>query len=231
MQPWDGKHAACQIGLPVNAVSRKSYSGINILLLWGAVIEKSYPSQIWLTYRQAESIGGNVRKGERGEVICYADRFVTKDEKQNAIAEGRDAVAIPFLKRYRVFNIAQCDVLPEDLYRQDAPLPEREIVSQAEALAQATGADIRIGGGEGPPAIGSRVGLNAFYVPAQDFVQLPPQPAFTDQINYYRTCFHELGHWTGHKTRLAREIMNWDQSGRGSTRSVDFHPELSRVGG
>ena len=81
MQPWDGKHAACQIGLPVNAVSRKSYSGINILLLWGAVIEKSYPSQIWLTYRQAESIGGNVRKGERGEVICYADRFVTKDEK------------------------------------------------------------------------------------------------------------------------------------------------------
>ena len=202
VQPWDGRHAACQIGLPVNAVSGKTYSGINILLLWGAVIEKGYPSQIWLTYRQAKSLGGNVRKGEHGEIICYADRFVTKDEKQNAIAEGRDAVAIPFLKRYRVFNIAQCDGLPEDLYRQDAPLPEREIVPQAEALAQATGADIRIGGDR------------AFYVPTQDFVQLPPQPAFTDQINYYRTCFHELGHWTGHKTRLDR-----DQSGRGSTKT------------
>ena len=202
VQPWDGQHAACQIGLPVNAVSGKPYSGINILLLWGAVIEKGYPSQIWLTYRQAKSLGGNVRKGERGEIICYADRFVTKDEKQNAIAEGRDAVAIPFLKRYRVFNIAQCDGLPEDLYRLDAPLPERKIVPQAEALVQATGADIRIGGDR------------AFYVPAQDFVQLPPQPAFTDQINYYRTCFHELGHWTGHKTRLDR-----DQSGRGSTKT------------
>ncbi|WP_075995200.1 ArdC family protein [Salaquimonas pukyongi] len=207
VQPWDGQHAACQIGLPVNAVSGKPYSGINILLLWGAVIEKGYPSQIWLTYRQAKSLGGNVRKGERGEIICYADRFVTKDEKQNAIAEGRDAVAIPFLKRYRVFNIAQCDGLPEDLYRLDAPLPERKIVPQAEALVQATGADIRIGGDR------------AFYVPAQDFVQLPPQPAFTDQINYYRTCFHELGHWTGHKSRLAREIMNLDQSGRGSTKT------------
>ena len=202
VQPWDGQHAACQIGLPVNAVSGKPYSGINILLLWGAVIEKGYPSQIWLTYRQAKSLGSYVRKGECGEIICYADRFVTKDEKQNAIAEGRDAVAIPFLKRYRVFNIAQCDGLPEDLYRLDAPFPEREIVPQAEALAKATGADIRIGGDR------------AFYVPAQDFVQLPPQPAFADQINYYRTCFHELGHWTGHKTRLDR-----DQSGRGSTKT------------
>ena len=202
VQPWDGQHAACQIGLPHNAVSQKPYSGINILLLWGAVIEKGYPSQVWLTYRQAKSLGGNVRKGEHGEVICYADRFISKDEQKNAIAEGRDAVAIPFLKRYRLFNIAQCDDLPEELYSQSAPLPECEIIPQAETLAQATGADIRIGGDR------------AFYVPSQDFVQLPPQPAFSDQINYYRTCFHELGHWTGHKTRLNR-----DQSGRGKNKT------------
>ena len=202
VQPWDGDHATCQIGLPQNAISQKSYSGINILLLWGAVIAKGYPSQIWLTYRQAKTLGGNVRKGEHGEVICYADRFVISDEKQNAIQEGRDAVAIPFLKRYRVFNIAQCDGLPEELYHQSAPLPERDTIPHAEALAKATGADIRI------------VGNRAFYVPSQDFVQLPPQPAFADQINYYRTCFHELGHWTGHKTRLDR-----DQSGRGQTKA------------
>lgn len=202
VQPWNGQHAACQIGLPQNVVSQKPYSGINILLLWGAVIEKGYPSQFWLTYRQAKSHGGNVRKGEHSEIICYADRFVSKDEKQNAIAEGRDAVAIPFLKRYRVFNIAQCDDLPEELYQQSAPLPEREVIPQAETLAQATGADIRIGGDR------------AFYLPSQDFVQLPPQPAFSDQINYYRTCFHELGHWTGHKARLDR-----DQSGRGKNQT------------
>lgn len=202
VQPWNGQDTACQIGLPQNAVSQKSYSGINILLLWGAVIEKAYPSQTWLTYRQAKSLGGNVRKGEHGEVICYADRFITKDEKQNASAEGRDAVAIPFLKRYRVFNIAQCDDLPTDLYQQSAPLPEREIIPEAEKLAEATGADIRIGGDR------------AFYVPSRDYVQLPPQPAFSEQINYYRTCFHELGHWTGHKTRLDR-----DQSGRGKTKT------------
>ena len=78
-----------------------------------------------------------------------------------------------------------------------APLPEREIVPQAEALIAATGADFRIGGDR------------AFYVPSGDFMQVPPQPAFFEQINYYRTCFHELSHWTGHDTRLAR-----DQSGR-----------------
>ena len=78
VQPWNGQQAACQIGLPQNAVSQNAYSGINILLLWGAIIEKGYPSQIWLTYRQAKSLGGNVRKGEHGKVICYADRFVTR---------------------------------------------------------------------------------------------------------------------------------------------------------
>jgi antirestriction protein ArdC len=81
-------------------------------------------------------------------------------------------------------------------------LPECELIPRAEALIQATKADIRIGGDR------------AFYVPAADYVQVPPQPAFFAQINYYRTCFHELGHWTGHPSRLDR-----DQSGAHGSKS------------
>jgi antirestriction protein ArdC len=74
------------------------------------------------------------------------------------------------------------------------PLPEREIVPVAEALIKATKADFRIGGDK------------AFYVPSLDFVAVPPQPAFFEQINYYRTSLHELTHWTGHHSRLARDF-------------------------
>lgn len=202
VQPWDGRHAACAVGLPRNASTGKCYSGINILILWGAVIQRGFAVQNWLTFKQAKAIGGTVRRGERGEVVCYVDRFTPKDEQRKAAESGEEAASIPFLKRYRVFNIAQCEGLPSDIADAPAPLPEREIIPRAESLASATGAAIRIGGDR------------AFYDPLADFVQLPPQPAFTEQINYYRTCFHELGHWTGHSSRLDR-----DQSGRFKTNS------------
>jgi antirestriction protein ArdC len=192
VQPWSSA-AACP-GLPRNAVSGRPYSGINVLILWGAVIEGGYPNQDWLTFRQALAAGGCVRKGERGQTIFYADKFVPKDEQGQVV--GDEPRAIPFLKRFTVFNAAQCDGLPERLTAAPAPLPEREQHWQAEALIAATGADFRIGGGQ------------AFYSPTLDFVQVPPQPAFAQQIDYYRTALHELGHWTGHESRLDR-----DQSG------------------
>ncbi|WFP65635.1 MULTISPECIES: zincin-like metallopeptidase domain-containing protein [unclassified Mesorhizobium] len=192
VKPWGRAKAA--LGLPKNAATGRSYSGINILILWGAVIERSYPGQNWLTFRQALSLGGNVRKGEHGTTIVHADRFIPKNEKERAKAEDTEPHAVPFLKRFTVFNVAQCDSLPEHLYSNAEPLPEREIVPKAEALMRASGADIRIGGDR------------AFYLPAGDFVQLPPQPAFFEPVNYYRTALHELGHWTGHPTRLARDL-------------------------
>jgi antirestriction protein ArdC len=213
VQPWSSA-AACP-GLPRNAVSGRPYSGINVLILWGAVIEGGYPSQDWLTFRQALAAGGCVRKGERGQTIFYADKFVPplrhsnnpsdrrnlglappKDEHEQGQAEGDEPRAIPFLKRFTVFNAAQCDGLPQRLTAAPAPLPEREQHEQADALIVATGADFRIGG------------ARAFYEIGSDYVQVPPQPAFAHQIDYYRTALHELGHWTGHKSRLDR-----DQSG------------------
>ncbi|CAO1650836.1 ArdC family protein [Parasphingorhabdus sp. NYA22] len=202
VKPWNSGNAVT--GLPRNAISGRHYSGINILILWGAVIDGGYPSQDWLTFRQALAAGGCVRKGEKGRTIFYADRFTPDDDRKeqgNGDAGNSDAPrSIPFLKRFTVFNAAQCDGLPERLTAEPAPLPQRELHDQAEALIAATAADFRTGG------------TKAFYNVGGDFVQVPPQPAFTHQIDYYRTALHELGHWTGHKTRLGR-----DQSGNFGT--------------
>lgn len=192
VQPWNSVSASP--GLPRNAKTGRCYSGVNVLILWGAVIEGGFPSQRWLTFRQALAAGGCVRKGEQGVTVCYADRFTPEAERNKVITEGGNARSIPFLKRFVVFNVAQCDGLPEQLSTDAPPLPERELVPVAESLITATGADFRIGGGR------------AFYSPEQDFVQVPPQPAFTHQIDYYRTALHELGHWTGHRSRLARDF-------------------------
>ena len=194
VQPWGHADVTAPLGLPANAQTGRNYSGINILLLWGAAIETARTTQVWLTYLQALALGGNVRKGERGTTICYADSFIPRKEKERAASEGVDPQRVGFLKRYTVFNIDQCEGLPGELYASAAPMPECETIPHAERLIAATGADFRIGGDK------------AFYVPPHDYIQVPPQPAFFEQINYYRTCFHELGHWTGHKSRLDREL-------------------------
>jgi antirestriction protein ArdC len=194
VRPW-GRAGAGRPGLPRNAATGRRYSGVNVLLLWGAGFSEGYASQNWLTFRQALAAGGSVRKGERGTTVVYADRFTPEAEKERARETGEDARVVPFLKRFTVFNLDQCEGL-DRLVPEPAPLPEREIVPRAEALIAATGADVRIGG------------ERAYYHPGEDYIRIPPQPAFFDQINYYRTTLHELIHWTGHPTRLRR-----DQSG------------------
>ena len=196
VQPWGTAGSGVGPGLPRNALTGRPYSGINILILWGEVIARSYPSQGWLTFRQALAAGGHVRKGEVGTTVVYADRFIPEAEKERALAEGGDARAVPFLKRFTVFNAAQCEGLPADLAADPAPLPEREIVPVAEEVIAASGVAFRVGGDK------------AYYAPSQDVVVVPPQPAFFDQVNYYRTCLHELTHATGHPARLGRDLSS-----------------------
>ena len=196
VQPWGTASAKAPLGLPRNAATGRSYSGINILILWGAVVQHGFPGQGWLTYRQAAALGGNVRKGEHGTTVVYADRFTPEDEKRRAFEAGEEAHAIPFLKRFTVFNTAQCDGLPDDIEAAVPPPPPGMIEPQVEALIKATGIDFRIGGDR------------AFYVPALDYVQVPPPAAYFEPINWHRTALHELGHASGHHSRLAR-----DQSG------------------
>ncbi len=182
--------------LPRNALTSRSYSGINILLLWASALANGWQRPGWLTFRQAIAAGGNVRKGEHGTQVVYADRFTPESEKERARESGGEARSVAFLKRFTVFNVAQCEGLPEDIMPQPVALPEREIVPVAEALIAASGVDFRIGGDK------------AFYAPGADYVQVPPQHAFYEPVNWFRTVFHELCHSTGHKSRLGRDLAN-----------------------
>ena len=153
-----------------------------------------YSVNRWVTFKQAQALGGTVMKGEKSTQIVYADRFVPKEERQKARETGDDPRSIAFLKTYNVFNVSQCEGLPIDLLDSSAPLPEREGIAHMEAFIDATGADFRIGG------------ERAYYSATDDYIQVPPQPAFREQINYYRTSMHELGHWSGAKHRCNRDL-------------------------
>ena len=170
VQPWGTTAAKAPLGLPKNSATGRLYSGINVLILWGAVIERSFPAQGWLTFRQALGLGGNVRKGEHGTTVVYADRFIPEDERKRAAESGDEPQAIPFLKRFTVFNVAQCEGLPEEIAVAEPPQPGL-VEPKVESLINATGIDFRIGGSR------------AFYASSEDYVQVPPAQAYFGPIN------------------------------------------------
>jgi antirestriction protein ArdC len=180
--------------MPKNVATGRLYSGINVLILWGAVIDRGFPSQNWLTFRQAAGLGGNVRRGERGITLVYADRFIPGDERERAAEIGEVPQAIPFLKRFTVFNIVQCEGLNDEIVVAMPPPKPELIEPKVEALIMATGVDFRIGGDR------------AFYMPFQDCVQVPSPRAYFEPINWHRTVLHELGHASGHPSRLNRDL-------------------------
>jgi antirestriction protein ArdC len=198
--------------MPKNAATGRAYSGVNVLILWGAVIEQGFPSQSWLTFRQALSLRGNVRKGERGTTVVYADRFVPDDERKRARETGEEAQAIPFLKRFTVFNSAQCENLPDDIAIAAPPPDPALIEPQVEALVKATGIDFRIGGNR------------AFYAPASDHVQVPPPQAYFEPINWHRTALHECSHASGAPLRLNRDL-----SGAFGTKKYAFEELIAEI--
>jgi antirestriction protein ArdC len=176
------------------------------------VIEHGFTGQSWLTFRQALSLGGHVRKGERGITVVYADRFVPAHEKRRVSETGEEAQAIPFLKRFTVFNSDQCDELPAEIATAAPPPLPGMIEPRIEALIKATGVDFRIGGNR------------ALYVPAEDYVQVPPPAAYLEPINWHRTALHELGHASGHGSRLNRDL-----SGSYGTRKYAFEELIAEL--
>jgi antirestriction protein ArdC len=194
VQPWGSSAVQAPLAMPKNAATQRGYSGINVLILWGAVVQHGFPSQSWLTFRQALSLGGNVRKGERGTTVVFADRFVPDQERARARVQGDEPNSIPFLKRFTVFNVAQCDGLAGDLVTVPPPVRDGLILPKVEALIRASGADLRLGGDK------------AFYSPALDYIQVPRPDAYFEPINWHRTALHELGHWSGAATRLGRDL-------------------------
>jgi antirestriction protein ArdC len=192
VQSWGSARVRAPLGLPKNATTGRHYSGINVLILWSAIVENGYAVQSWLTYKQALALGGHVRKGERGTTVAYADRFVPGDERRREHNAGDAPRAIPFLKRFTVFNVQQCEGLPEDVVAPPPPIDTSLILPQVDELIRATGADVRIGGDK------------AYYDVAGDFVRVPPPQAFFEPINWHRTALHELGHLVGR--RLGRDL-------------------------
>jgi antirestriction protein ArdC len=205
VRPWAKPWAAsagqerARITLPLRS-NGTPYRGVNVLLLWGAALDGGFSSPMWMTYRQAQELGGQVRKGETGSLVVFANR-VTKTETGD---DGADVEReIPVMKGYTVFNVEQIDGLPDRYRPRPAPLPDAgepvapgapaiEPHAVAEAFFAETGADFRHGG------------VQAFYVPARDLIQLPPVAAFRDAEAYAATKAHELVHWTGHPSRNAR---------------------------
>ena len=160
----------------------------------GPSSRRGFAGQSWLTFRQALSLGGNVRKGEHGTTVVYADRFIPDEERKRAERDGDEP------GRSRSSSDSPCSTpisartCPANWSTAPPPVPEGLILPQAEALIAATGADFRIGGDR------------AFYSPAQDYVQVPRPDAYFEPINWHRTALHELGHWVGHPSRLARDL-------------------------
>jgi antirestriction protein ArdC len=166
------------------------YHGVNILLLWAEAFEKGYALPLWMTYRQAQELGGQVRKGEQGSLVVFATR-VTKRE---ADAEGTETEKeFAFMKGYTVFNVEQIDGLPEQYRPQPMPHAQPlERIEGAERFFANTGARVFEGGDR------------AYYAPGPDCIRLPVAEAFKDAQSYAATKAHEFIHWTGHQSRLAR---------------------------
>ncbi|MGQ0524427.1 MAG: ArdC family protein [Betaproteobacteria bacterium] len=191
LKPWNAEHAAGRITLPLRH-NGTPYRGVNVLLLWGEAIEKGYASPVWMTYRQAAELKAQVRKGEHGSLVVYADS-ITRTETNG---EGEDeAREIYFMKGYTVFNVEQIDGLPAHYRAKPEPKGEpMELIDNAERFFTATGATFRHGGNR------------AYYAPGPDVIQLPPPEAFKDAQSYAAIKAHEMTHWSAHPSRLARVL-------------------------
>jgi antirestriction protein ArdC len=192
LKPWNAEHAAGRITRPLRA-NGIPYRGINVLMLWASARERGYAAPLWLTYKQAQELGGQVRKGEKGSLVVFANT-ITRTEQDEATGEDLER-HIPFMKGYTVFNAEQVEGLPAHFYAmQQETLDPVARIDRAETFFAAIGADIREGGNR------------AFYSVTEDRVQMPPFAAFRDAEGYYVTLAHELTHWTKHPKRLDRDF-------------------------
>jgi antirestriction protein ArdC len=149
VKPWRGEHAAGRISRPLRG-NGVPYLGINVLILWGAAMKKGYSSPIWLTFKQAQALGGTVRKGEHGSLVVFASSF-TRTEANEATGEESERDS-PFLKGYTVFNAEQVEGLPAHFLAPAAPrLDPVQRIEHAEWFFAATGATVNHGGNQAYP--------------------------------------------------------------------------------
>lgn len=197
-------------GMPVNATTGAPYRGVNILLLWVATAEAGYTTNRWMTYKQAQAVGANVRKGEKSVTCVFFDMIKKKE------AQDDEAQFFPMAKAFHLFNLDQIENLPAEL-QADEPVTTTKVFEPcgaADDFLVASGAAITHKGGR------------AFYRPSTDEIYMPPREAFTTPENYYATVLHELTHWTGHASRLDRDFSKTSRFGDESYAFEELVAEL-----
>ncbi|APZ94529.1 ArdC family protein [Fuerstiella marisgermanici] len=191
LKPWNAEHAAGRITRPLRH-NGEPYHGINILMLWDSAETQGFSCPLWLTYKQAQQLGGHVKKGEKSSPVVYASSFQKAEENDDGQEVQRD---VHFLKEYRVFNAEQCDGLPERFSETVQPSNnDIERIAAAEQFVRHTGADVREGGN------------SACYVNGADFIRMPRLETFRDAESHAATLTHELVHWTKAPSRLDRDF-------------------------
>ena len=192
--PWRKSWSAGS-GIPKNLVSKKEYRGLNVFLLSAS----PYSSPYWLSYRQAQERGGNVRKGEKSSLVTFW-KLMDRTSSDN---EGAFTGKVPLLRYYNVFNLEQCEGItvqpdPDETVNSFTPIEKAEQI---------------VSGMPNPPQI-HYGGNRAFYRPAEDRVQMPHKHTFDRSESFYDVCFHELAHSSGAAHRLARkEVMERTEFG------------------
>ena len=181
-QPWRGS------SLPVNAITQRAYRGVNVFLL----ALTPYTDHRWLTWIQLKERGGRVNSGEKATMVVFWKRLEQKSDDETDHSERTRQV--PLLRYYHVFNAEQCaDHGLPPLYRPPE-ITELERIERAELLVSSM---------PNPPPI--TFGSEGWYNAREDIVQVPPLGRYSQADHYYGTLFHELGHATGHSTRLNRK--------------------------
>lgn len=190
--PWRKPWNAASDG--PRSVDGRPYRGVNTFVLLVKAMSAGYDDPRWLTFKRALALGGNVRKGEKGTQVIFWKRTMIKVEDPDT---GLTKVkAIPLIRAFTVFNVAQCDGLTLKALPGITPGSAPDPIGEAEEI---------IAGMPNPPAITFNGGDRAFYTPALDTIRVPARASFASPEEVYSTLFHEIGHATGHPSRLNRK--------------------------
>jgi len=195
LQPWTGG------GYPKNLVSKKEYRGINVFMLSCS----RYTSPYWVSYKQAQELGGNVKKGEKSTIVVFWKQIRVKDNDGEVGEDGElSSKTLPFLRYYRVFNVEQCEGLDDKVPNAGPANPDFQPIEACESV---------VDGMPNRPEIQHQE-PRAYYHPKNDFVNMPNKENFDKEEFYYSVLFHELGHSTGHEKRLSRKKQDdWSMFG------------------
>ena len=193
-RPWDPDRCAGPQA-PFNPVTGKYYHGINVLLLGMSPLAFETGDPRWMTYQQASDRKWQVQKGEKATGIFFFKPLEVEDKDADGSPDGPGTRMIGMLRAYSVFHASQIEGVPayQAPSREEAPWTRPEA---ANIIMNNSRAVVRIGGDR------------AFYSPSTDHIQLPPEEAFHGPEHWSATALHELAHWTGHSSRLDRDIMN-----------------------